>query len=608
MEKESSLEQISENLVNNSMKRESSHLEVSVCGVQIAENASVSNCDANVAMVKEKEEKDSSTEEEEDDSSAEEVFSIDKETDLPEVDDHESKAHFNEFKPWTTEEICTLVKRIKKELPACDKNSCVHTLKEMKWEKIAFDYYSAEDCKAEFRFLLRKVKTMKTMTRVLTEVEEKISNGQINKYLILQPKTIFTKEFVKKNKGIPPVKLFSTVAEAWKNLPQKEKENYTKYSVKEKQRRLIPLHIDEPPHLPKSPFEIFYEHQCGKKAKKSLEFKRSTKVKYAALKSERKLRYIYLSAAELYTYEVQAATYQKEHPKWKIPIKRGPSKEESEMYLMEAGMPHRPPHSAVLLYYYEMIAEGIFDRVPGINRLFTALDMFRELPEEEQQVYRRRYKKVVDDYAREFPIWKEKQNEVVQMLAEKFISEEKKVTKKVVEEMPLSTETEATPSAKKKKYSSKETNTSFSTGKTSLHKTEDYQSHQRKKENEQVFPDPKKEKVREAVPIPLWELFETDLMPKPEDNLKEKIRKLEKWKAKSSELTFDQLSILQNCFKKLKNGFETSILTDVASFKKETRKRFLGTYRDLLSKLLNHDIFEDIYPIKHYPSEKYPLI
>ncbi|KAG7157370.1 Nucleolar transcription factor 1-like [Homarus americanus] len=581
MEKESSLEQISENLVNNSMKRESSHLEVSVCGVQIAENASVSNCDANVAMVKEKEEKDSSTEEEEDDSSAEEVFSIDKETDLPEVDDHESKAHFNEFKPWTTEEICTLVKRIKKELPACDKNSCVHTLKEMKWEKIAFDYYSAEDCKAEFRFLLRKVKTMKTMTRVLTEVEEKISNGQINKYLILQPKTIFTKEFVKKNKGIPPVKLFSTVAEAWKNLPQKEKENYTKYS-------------------------IFYEHQCGKKAKKSLEFKRSTKVKYAALKSERKLRYIYLSAAELYTYEVQAATYQKEHPKWKIPIKRGPSKEET-----------------VLLYYYEMIAEGIFDRVPGINRLFTALDMFRELPEEEQQVYRRRYKKGLGKIQygpfvnlplkKNSPDMKEKYlspEENLSHSSEENVlqSEEKKVTKKVVEEMPLSTETEATPSAKKKKYSSKETNTSFSTGKTSLHKTEDYQSHQRKKENEQVFPDPKKEKVREAVPIPLWELFETDLMPKPEDNLKEKIRKLEKWKAKSSELTFDQLSILQNCFKKLKNGFETSILTDVASFKKETRKRFLGTYRDLLSKLLNHDIFEDIYPIKHYPSEKYPLI
>lgn len=54
-------------------------------------------------------------------------------------------------------------------------------------------------------------------------------------------------------------------------------------------------------------FQLYYEDLCKKKGKKNLELKTKAREKYKNLNPKKKIKYIALSAIELYTYEVSAA-------------------------------------------------------------------------------------------------------------------------------------------------------------------------------------------------------------------------------------------------------------------------------------------------------------
>lgn len=51
-------------------------------------------------------------------------------------------------------------------------------------------------------------------------------------------------------------------------------------------------------------FQLYYEDLCKKKGEKNLELKAMAREKYKTLDTKKKIKYIALSAIELYTYEV----------------------------------------------------------------------------------------------------------------------------------------------------------------------------------------------------------------------------------------------------------------------------------------------------------------
>lgn len=54
-------------------------------------------------------------------------------------------------------------------------------------------------------------------------------------------------------------------------------------------------------------FQLYYENLCKKKGQKNLELKAMARKKYKNLDPKKKIKYIALSAIELYTYEVSVS-------------------------------------------------------------------------------------------------------------------------------------------------------------------------------------------------------------------------------------------------------------------------------------------------------------
>nr|XP_053633799.1 nucleolar transcription factor 1-like isoform X5 [Cherax quadricarinatus]XP_053633800.1 nucleolar transcription factor 1-like isoform X5 [Cherax quadricarinatus]XP_053633801.1 nucleolar transcription factor 1-like isoform X5 [Cherax quadricarinatus] len=508
---------------------------------------------------------------------------------------------------------------MKQILCKLDNKSCVFALKKVDWEQVSFSPYSAKDCETKFRYILQKIGAVKG---------------------------------------------------------------------------------DEPPPLPKTPFELFYDDRCQKKGKQNLEFKKLSRKKYLSLKPTKKLKYIKTAAVELYTYEVEAAKYRQNHPNWTVPIIRGPSKKETEMYLLHLGMPLRPPSTSFFLFYYEKKAEGLFSKVSAPMKKFVAAKTFRNLPDDEKMDYKRKFKKVQADYAEAFPAWREQQTQVVKLLTDKYLDKKKvvpvplitlpvmkdssplvrkTVCKNIdrkgtlvsgentspgseenispgpVENLSPNSEKNASPGLGKnislgskeniyhstKKKTSSEVNKlrslsvretispgtkllGYSSAEKNVHsngenldfsnikgKSSDVY---RKSESDKKIKDKhpgltnSREETKEVVfTSALDDLCMMQFMPKTEDNLTLKIKKLKEWQKKYKELDSKQLATLENCFERLKHNFETCILADVTNMNKVERNTFLATHRIMLKKYFNYDIFEDIYPLKQYSLETFPL-
>ncbi|MPC36694.1 hypothetical protein E2C01_030162 [Portunus trituberculatus] len=138
--------------------------------------------------------------------------------------------------------------------------------------------------------------------------------------------------------------------------------------------------------------ELYYEELCKRKGKKNLDLKAVARQRYREMNPKKKLKYIAMSATELYTFELQAAKHLLQQPQWVVPAQRGPSREDSELYLKSLGMPNRPPNTASILYYHQKMKEGKFDSIHKSMRFFHAIDQFRKLNEHKKRKYREKHK------------------------------------------------------------------------------------------------------------------------------------------------------------------------------------------------------------------------
>lgn len=594
------------------------------------------------------------------------------------------------FLHWTVKEICILVSRMRETLSKIANKSCTQATRKVNWDEVAFGPYSAKDCEAKFRFLLKRIGSVKTLSVVLSEMEDKAVSGQLNQYLIMLPRNMFAKRFIEENPGISPLKVFAEVSKAWKNLSQAEKDRYTNYYIESKKTL---IQSDKPPALPKTSFELFYNARCQKKGRRGFEFKKLSRKKYCSLKQSKKIKYIKLASVELYSYEFEAAKYQEKHPDWIYPSRRGPNKEESEMYLLHLGMPRRPPSSAFRLFYHEKKNENQFDDVHENFRVYLAAEIFRNLPDDEKLVYRRKFKEVVDHYTVAYPAWRKQQTQVVQLLADKYLNKKKVIPVPLItlplnknsspvikkrlfktldknvfsgseenvsgsekdmspgseENVYLDAKKKISPGLKENIYPCTNYNThpcikkkiSFgiktkmypptpeklaysgieknmqSEREITLHShiekkspniSQKSESGRKFQKKQSVLADPQDDRKEILSTVALKKLFRLHFTPKAEDNLKSKLEKLKQLHKKSMELNPEQLPALDNCLKKLRRNFKVPIMEDVVEMNKAERKVFLATQRNMLKIFLKCDIFENIYPLNHYPPDTSPVL
>lgn len=75
--------------------------------------------------------------------------------------DMSSYIFMTDSKPWTVKDVISLLERMKRQLPKVDNKGCLYTAKKIDWESVAFDCFTAEDCKKEFEILLNNIKLVK---------------------------------------------------------------------------------------------------------------------------------------------------------------------------------------------------------------------------------------------------------------------------------------------------------------------------------------------------------------------------------------------------------------------------------------------------------------
>ncbi|XP_063853518.1 nucleolar transcription factor 1-like isoform X2 [Scylla paramamosain] len=498
-------------------------------------------------------------------------------------------------KPWSEKDITYLLEGMRRQLPRVDNKSCLHTAKKISWEDVTFDFYTADDCRKTFEFLLSNIKLVKTMTAVIIELQEKVSRGSLKASLILQPRQQFVRDFAKKNKGlVAGVDLFTASAEAWRNLPEEDKEQYRREYIAAKEREIASMTVDEPPVRPKIPFELYYEELCKKKGKKNLDLKAVARQKYRDLDPKKKLKYIAMSATELYTFELQAAKHLVQQPEWVVPAQRGPSREDSEMYLRSLGMPCRPPNTASILYYHQKTKEGKFDSIHRSMRFFHAIDQFRKLSDHKKRKYREEHKQMVQEYSREYENWRKNQNEVVRSLADRLFGKKQVLPSGTLCRLQESSQVkeEAAPTESKLDRSDSlywEAKMPCCHHHRGHHTDKDHLAESPVNKNPcSDLPSPDMKKLRQIckqevffnVEQPLEALMEKiTLMLRGYEFLPSKVRQ-----------KFDE------SFKKWKYSLQASIIVDVRRMDAYHQQEFLGRYRDVCKRFFKHDIFRSAFP------------
>lgn len=518
------------------------------------------------------------------------------------VNSPQSKNNPCNTKPWTMKDVIRLLKGMKKQLPKMDNKGCLYTAKKIDWERVAFDCFTAEDCKKEFEILLNSIKLMKTLTAVINELEEKIPRGKLKTFLVLQPRQQFVRDFAEKNKGlITGSNLFAATAEAWKKLPPEEKEQYTRNYILAKEKEIACMSADEPPLRPKIPFELYYEDLCKKKGKKNLELKTMAREKYKNLNPKKKIKYIALSAIELYTYELQVARYLKKQPDWDVPVQRGPSKEDSEMYLKSLGMPPRPPNTASLLYYHQKLKAGKLDHIHGTTRLFHATEQFRRLSEHKKRKYIQKSKEMLEVYAVEYGMWRKKQSEVVRRLADKLLGKKQVLPSGTLCRLQNDFREKELSMTNEGKLDREDFHLQESERPCCRHLWEHEPDEQLSEASQdRNLPSPDMEKLKQ--------ICKQDAFFNVDQSLEEKMDKISLMVSGYEYLPNKARKKFDSAFKKWKYSLQAAIIVDVRSLKRSEQQEFLMKYRSLCKRFFKRDIFCTMFPVEKNPSStKSPL-
>uniref|UniRef100_A0A7N6A521 HMG box domain-containing protein n=1 Tax=Anabas testudineus TaxID=64144 RepID=A0A7N6A521_ANATE len=134
---------------------------------------------------------------------------------------------------WTKENLQKLFTALKSAIPKC-KTESVYTkgLKRVDWNKVAFPPFSPEACQKKWTEILSKMRKIRTLTEIIDEAEEKLSNKGKIMHPEFQKKpapasAIFYKEnwakFQKRHPELSYGKLLKFVANKYRELPDEEK-------------------------------------------------------------------------------------------------------------------------------------------------------------------------------------------------------------------------------------------------------------------------------------------------------------------------------------------------------------------------------------------------
>lgn len=493
-----------------------------------------------------------------------------KEAVVDEDDEEKEPINANEAEPldlWTPEEKLMLISRMQEKLQPNDKISYRRRLAGPKWNwnDIAFDNKSAKECEEQFHEIIESINKIKTLEQILTEAEQLTRSGglrkkNLNAFQYFMRQHTQTLKTNGKNENLRGRELFSVLINNWYSLDEAEKKRY-KILAKEEGNPKDGL----PVSAPRLPFEIYYSIESDKIGSKNKQLKAELRTKYNALKKKTKLKYIEESFKEFHKYKQEVAEYLKINPSYKT-LKKFPNKEEAELFLINhLKMPREPPYQPSTAYYHQLLEEGKLDDLPGKERLITATRQFANLPLGEQTAITEQTKQKHEEYRKQVALWKEKQEDYVMDIVNRYFPETSKKGKK--------------EKAQK--------------GKNTLNKFENIQV--------TTMNAPKFSELPKKPPRTGFLLFSAKFEHKMKGKFSDAKERKESCKDYWNKLPEEHKQIYRNRSRELQEEYKNNLFEFVNNLEEAERVMYLGHYRKQVRAYFCRDIFEEQYPNKVYP-------
>ncbi|KAL3051465.1 hypothetical protein OYC64_001669 [Pagothenia borchgrevinki] len=352
---------------------------------------------------------------------------------------------------WTKKDTQKLLAVMKTSILMKDlKSTYLKALKNVDWKEVAFDPFTPEACKKKWGEILQKLQKIRTLTELLVEAEDVISNPLMNTKIHpdhpkkpTPPNAIFCKEnwvsYHNKYPDIGQQKLFRRLANKYQALPdeekaqyeekfnlatveyKKKKEEFKKQSRPNKRKKLSDDSTDEeeqtedaiclPPKPPFNGYHIFCKEQnmtglpnnayTSVWAQRWRDLTDREREKYSFCCKQMKREYAVKLKEYLKTFdqEEQQKILKKngiKTPMQKRDVKKGPKK--------IPGEPQKPPNANIIFCKKQMVL--FKETYPNSRERFTEVNlMWRKLSYEDKNCFIQDVTENMKEYLMELQKW-----------------------------------------------------------------------------------------------------------------------------------------------------------------------------------------------------------
>ncbi|XP_066990567.1 nucleolar transcription factor 1-A-like isoform X3 [Macrobrachium rosenbergii] len=323
---------------------------------------------------------------------------------------------------WSVEEELTLIDSVLGNLDPKDNAPFRTSLRKIDWKNAAITDRSPEECSEMLDKMISKISKYKTLTMILQEVKEEVSDGHSRLRRILSPRSRFILDYCKKHASEVPSNLLRVKASAaWSELSGEGKKHYKIQYEKEVEE--LKKRMDLPPDVPKSPFELYYSSEMEKEGSKGAEPKSNFKKLFSDMKMEDKSQYILESCREVSRCLAEYRSYKESHPDFDKPMPKISGLKLYKEYFEFIGMP-KNVNSVVSLFFDEMNKKGKLNNLETKNKLMSVNSMYSELSDEEKAKYKAKSRKAVQRYKHAYKVWKDSLSEDVALFLETYIEKQ----------------------------------------------------------------------------------------------------------------------------------------------------------------------------------------
>ncbi|XP_074656930.1 nucleolar transcription factor 1-like [Tubulanus polymorphus] len=393
---------------------------------------------------------------------------------------------------WQKEDVTELLDRILKALPKNDHLQMKTQCEKFKWEDISFGEHSAEECKAQWLMLSKRIRRFRTLTEMATDAAQMMNEYGVisaNKKQLKhrdpdcpkRPMTPFFRYYMdhykrlkEHNPDMSAPEMTKYLSEQFKDISAKKKKKYNDKYLKdradygeayEKYKQEHPekfLQANKSssgtnrkigPMKPSLAYHIYTTQKVKEHLEKHPELPRKELVeayrkRWSDMSEARRQKWVRRAMEDKIRYEKEMLEFCEQHPDF-VPTGRSVkfNKAEQKIKDMMDGKPVRPPPNAYALFTSITLQGGELKDIPNMERMSEVAKRWKSLTTAEKDVFVKEAEEKNNAFKSEYEEWVKTLTPEEQ---EKLASEERKRKKKTKDTTKRGSSDESSKTATKK--------------------------------------------------------------------------------------------------------------------------------------------------------------